>query len=267
MQYTFLNNLIKKLRYLRYAERTIEVYCGYISEFLESEQIKDPYQVNIKQVEKYLLEYTYSSITQQNQVISALKCFSKHVLKRSKVNIDKIERPRSKKRLQPVIPRETVLKVLPAIKNLKHRTVITLAYSCALRVSEIINLKWDYIIRDEMIIEIKNSKGKDRIVPINDNLVELLIEYWKQYKTSSYVFSGAGWRTQYSASSCNNIVKQAFGNRYRFHSLRKSASTHLYELGNDLAKIQDLLGHKSSETTRVYVNSGYKSIHYLTELF
>lgn len=267
MRQKFLNNLIKKLRYKRYAKRTIDVYVSYISEFLDRENVRDPYQVSIKNIEEYLLSYTYTSCPQQNQIISSLKCYAKFVLKRSDVNISKIERPKSQKRLQPVIPRETIIKVLPNIKNLKHKTIITLAYSCALRVSEVVNLQWKHVLRDEMIIEIKNSKGgKDRIVPINDNIILLLTEYWKQYRTNNYLFSGSSTSDKYSPQSCNAIVKSAFGSRYRFHSLRKSASTHLYELGDDLAKIQDLLGHNSSETTRIYVNSGTKSIHHLTQL-
>lgn len=267
MRSNFLNTLIKKLRYKNYAERTIEIYTGYILEFLNASKTNDPYQVSTTQIESYLLNYTYTSVSQQNQVISSLKCFAKIVLNRSSINISKIERPRKTIVQQPVIPYAVILDKLPKIENIKHRTILTIAYSCALRVSEVINLQWKHIRREEMIIEIKDSKGgKDRIAPLTNTLIVLLTQYYKEYKTSSYIFSGTGWRPQYSATSCNSIMKYVFGSRYRFHSLRKSCATHLYEAGNDLARIQDLLGHSKIETTRIYVKDGAKSLHHLTQL-
>jgi integrase/recombinase XerD len=262
-----LNVLVKKLRNKAYAERTIEVYVSYIVEFILCQKIKDPYQVTTSQIEGYLLDYNYSSRSQQNQIISALKCFAKYFLNRAQIHLDKIERPRKETKIQPIIPRELIIEKLPQIENIKHRSIITLAYGCALRVSEVIALQWKHIIRDERIIEIKSSKGaKDRIVPISDSMIKLLELYWQDYKTKTYIFSGAGWRPQYSPASCNAIVKQIFGNRYRFHSLRKSSATHLYELGNDIGKIQDLLGHSKTDTTRIYVKTTIKSIKQLTEL-
>lgn len=258
---------IKKLRYKRYAERTIETYTFYLKEFLETERIKDPYQVSLIQITNYLENKTYSSISKQNQVIGSLKLFAKYILGKAQVHLDKIERPRKSKSFQPVIPRQVILEQLSKIENLKHKMILTLGYACGLRVSEILSLQWKHINRDEEIILIQSAKGnKDRIVPINEIIIQLLENYWHQYKTKTYVFSGQDWRHQYSATSCNQLVKNYIGKEYRFHSLRKSCATHLYELGNDLAKIQDLLGHKNEKTTRIYVKESSASIKQLTEL-
>jgi integrase/recombinase XerD len=258
---------IKKLRYKRYAERTIEVYEWYLKEFLLSQKIKDPYQVSLLQITNYLENRKYSSVSQQNQVIGSLKLFAKYILDKKQVHLDKIERPRKTKSFQPIIPRDYILKCINNIENVKHKTIITLGYACGLRVSEIINLQWQHIDRVEEIIIIKCSKGfKDRIVPINETIITLLEAYWYEYKTKHYVFTGQDWRPQYSATSCNTLVKKHIGKQYRFHSLRKSCATHLYELGDDLAKIQDLLGHKNEKTTRIYVKESSKSIKHLTEL-
>lgn len=257
----------KKLRYKRYSERTIEVYKCYLQEFLLSQNIKDPYNVSLSKIINYLENRTYTSVSQQNQIIGSLKLFAKYILGKAQIHLDKIERPRKVVKHQPVIPRELILKNISLIENIKHKTILTLGYACGFRVSEIINLTWENINRKEEIIHIKSSKGnKDRIVPINQTIIQLLESYWHQYKTNTYVFSGLDWRPQYSATSCNNLVKKYIGKQYRFHSLRKSCATHLYELGNDLAKIQDLLGHKNEKTTRIYVKESYKSIKQLTEL-
>ena len=258
---------IKKLRYKRYAERTIETYACYFKEFLEVENIKDPYQISLLKITNYLENRSYSSVSQQNQVIGCLKLFAKYILGKAKVHLNKIERPRKQVSIQPVIPREYLLERIGNIKNIKHKTIIILGYACGLRVSEIINLQWKHIDRVEEIILIKCSKGfKDRIVPINQVIIDLLETYWYEYKTTMYVFTGQDWRPQYSPTSCNQLVKNHIGKQYRFHSLRKSCATHLYELGDDLAKIQDLLGHKNEKTTRIYVKESSKSIKHLTSL-
>lgn len=257
----------KKLRYKRYAERTIETYVFYLKEFLEIENIKDPYQVSLLKITNYLENRKYSSVSKQNQIIGSLKLFARYILNKKEVHLNKIERPRKIESLQPIISRELIVSAIDNISNIKHKTIITLGYACGLRVSEIINLKWKHIDRDQEIILIKCSKGfKDRIVPINTAIINLLENYWNEYKTKSYVFKGQDWRQQYSPTSCTAIVKKYIGVKYRFHSLRKSCATHLYDLGNDLAKIQDLLGHKNEKTTRIYVKESHKSIKNLTEL-
>lgn len=256
-----------KLRFKRYAERTIETYVFYLKDFLENKNIKDPYQVSLFQITNYLENRAYTSISQQNQIIGSLKLFAKYILGKKQVHLNKIERPRKKKSYQPVIPREIITNSISKIANVKHKTIIVLGYACGLRVSEIINLKWEHVNREEELILIKCSKGqKDRLVPINSFIIDLLERYWYQYKPKVYVFNGQNSRLQYSSSSCNSLVKTYIGKTYRFHSLRKSCATHLYELGDDLAKIQDLLGHKNEKTTRIYIEDSSKSIKQLTQL-
>jgi integrase/recombinase XerD len=258
---------MRKLRYKRYAERTIEVYTHYLQEFFKNENIKDPHQVSQKQIEDYLENRNYKSTSQQNQIIGSLKLFAKYILGKSQVHLDKIERPRKVTHKQPVIPRNHILQVLPRIANLKHRSIIALGYGCGLRVSEVISLKWKDIDRDQGVILVRDGKGaKDRYTPISEGIIDMLIAYFREYKTKQYVFTGQDWRQQYSPSSCTAIVKKYIGKKYRFHSLRKSFATHLYDAGNDLAKIQDALGHKNEKTTRIYVETSIDSARNLTSL-
>lgn len=105
-----------------------------------------------------------------------------------------------------------------------------------------------------MVIYIKNAKGrKDRIVPLSQNILHLLREYFKQYRPKEYLFNGQ-FDIKYSAKSCNEIVKKYFGNEYHFHQLRHSFATALLEQGTDLRIIQKLLGHANSKTTEIYTH-------------
>lgn len=129
-----------------------------------------------------------------------------------------------------------------------------LAYSVGLRVSEVINLKLTDIDSQRMVILIKNGKGKkDRIVPLSENVLKTLREYFKKYRPKKYLFEGQN-RDTYSATSCNKIVKNYLGQSYHFHTLRHSSFTSMLEAGTDLRLIQKIAGHASSKTTEIYTH-------------
>ena len=242
----------KKLKVLNYSNRTIEIYLHYIDKFLQS-QDKSCLHLNSKDFQNYINNYKFSSISQQNQIISAIKFLYERVLNK-KYNKVFFERPRKEKHLPQIIDSEKLLISISKIKNLKHKSIISLAYSVGLRVSEIINLKIKDIDSKRMIINIIQSKGKkDRVVPLSKNLLKLLRKYYVQYKPDTYLFNGQN-NIKYSSTSCNKIVKKYIGKTYSMHSLRHSTATYLLESGVDLRIIQKILGHKSNKTTEIYTH-------------
>lgn len=153
-----------------------------------------------------------------------------------------------------VIEGEFIKKQLSKIENLKHRAILTLTYSVGLRVSEIVNLKISDIDSKRMLIHIKNAKGrKDRIVPLSQNVLELLREYFKKYKSKEFLFNGQN-SLQYSIGSCQKIYKKYIDNESSIHTLRHSSFTNLLESGTDLRIIQKIAGHSSSRTTEIYTH-------------
>ena len=97
-----LNIFERKLRIKNYSERTITTYLFYSKQFLINTGTKDAYQLSIKSLDLYLQNYKYTSISQQNQIINALKLFYKYVLNKSDIHLSKIERPRKQKYLPKV---------------------------------------------------------------------------------------------------------------------------------------------------------------------
>lgn len=76
-------------------------------------------------------------------------------------------------------------------ENLKHKVILSLLYSAGLRVSELINLKWQHIDRSRLVINIIAAKGnKDRQVMLTPSIVPLLEKYWNEYKSKEYVLNG-----------------------------------------------------------------------------
>lgn len=249
-----------KLKYLNYSERTIQIYLHYISKFLNSVSNINPSRLTSKDYQNYLNNFYFTSISQQNQIINAIKFFYEKVLEKKYGKID-FQRPKREKRLPQIIDKEFLLNKISKIENIKHKSILSLAYSVGLRVSEVINLKISDIDSKRMIINIHQAKGrKDRIVPLSENILKLLREYYIVYKPIEYLFNGQNL-IQYSPESCNKLVKNYLGNEYHFHLLRHSCFTTLLESGTDLRIIQKLAGHSSSKTTEIYTHVSTAVLH------
>jgi site-specific recombinase XerD len=245
-----LENYRNFLKVKNYSINTIQNYTSTVEQFLIYHN-KSGLHLTQKDFDKFLYSKNFSSISQQNIYISALILFYKHILK-SKITKINLVRPRNEKHLPQIIDKDKILLSISQIKNLKHKSIISISYSVGLRVSEVINLKITDIDSNRMIIHIKNGKGrKDRIVPLSQNILELLREYYKQYKPKEYLFNGQN-KQKYSSGSCNSIVKRYIGKEYHFHLLRHSCFTHLLEDGVDCHLIKRIAGHKDIKTTEGY---------------
>lgn len=243
-----------KLRYKNYSKNTIKVYKQTLYQYFKETNYKDPYAITTKSIIDYLEHKSFTSVSQQNQFIGCLKLFARYILDKKDIHLDKIERPRSEKKLPKIIEKEFLLNQLEKIENKKHKALLTLVYSTGMRVSEVCNLKQSDIDSKRMIITIRQSKGrKDRIVPLTQKVLDLLRDYHRDYRPKEYVFNGQ-FSLQYSDRSCNQIVKKYIGPEYHIHLLRHSNATALLEAGTDLRIIQKHLGHSSSKTTEIYTH-------------
>jgi site-specific recombinase XerD len=248
-----INICEEKFIYLNYSPRTRDNYMSYIKSFLESLGDKQIIHCNSNDFQSYLDSYKFTSVSQQNQVINSIRFLYKEILgkKYDKVSF---KRPRKEKKLPKVIDGEFIKSKLSKIENLKHRAILTLTYSIGLRVSEIVNLKIEDIDSKRMLIHIKNAKGKkDRILPLSQTVLELLREYFKEYRPNEYLFNGQS-SLQYSIGSCQKIYKKYIDSNSSIHTLRHSSFTNLLESGTDLRIIQKIAGHSSSKTTEIYTH-------------
>lgn len=240
------------LKFKNYSDNSIKIYLHYCALFLNSFN-KDVYHISQAEANNWLLNYKYTSVSQQNQIISSVKFIYKYIVRCELSNIN-IERPRKEKHLPKVIDKDFLLNRISKIQNLKHKAIISLTFGTGMRVSEICNLKISDVDSNRMTITIYQAKGKkDRIVPLSHKNLELLREYYLAYKPKDYLFNGQ-FQLKYSPTSCNAIVKQYLGKDYHFHLLRHSYATTLLESGVDLRYIQNLLGHNSSKTTERYTH-------------
>jgi site-specific recombinase XerD len=243
----------EKFIYLNYSPKTKQNYLAHIKSFLNNLGDKQIIHCNSNDFQSYLNNYQFTSTSQQNQIINSIRFLYREVLgkKYDKVNF---KRPKTEKKLPRVIDGETIKDRLSKIENKKHRSILTLTYSVGLRVSEVINIKIEDIDSKRMLIHIKNAKGrKDRVLPLSQNVLNLLREYWKEFKPTNYLFNGKPGE-KYSVASCQKIYKKYIDENSSIHTLRHSAFTNLLENGTDLRIIQKMAGHSSSKTTEIYTH-------------
>lgn len=259
----------------RYSPNTIKTYTEALKSFLLFFKDKPVAEITNQDVicynNQFILQNNLSS-SYQNQIVNAIKLYFTTVLD-TKIEIDKIHRPRREKVLPNVLSKEEVKQILNAHTNLKHKTMLSLIYSCGLRCGELLALQPFHIDSKRNIVLLKNAKGKkDRIVPLSPKILEMLREYYILFRPVFYLFEGVNSGEPYSEKSLQSVLKQALKKAgvtkpVSLHWLRHSFATHLLESGTDLRFIQELLGHNSSKTTEIYTHVSTKSIQQIKSPF
>lgn len=245
-----------ELRLRNYSRRTIESYLGCLSDYFKyiKNVTKNP---DVALIKKYLLEKQARGQSPQtiNLHLNAIKYFYREIFK-SPAPID-LKFAKTSNKLPVVLSRAEIEKIIGAIRNEKHRLLISLSYGSGLRVSESVNLKVRDVNLDELTLHIKAAKGnKDRITVFPEKLKADLAELMALQHGNEYLFESerGGKLTERSAQKVfeNALRKSGIQKNASFHSLRHSFATHLLENGVDVRYVQSLLGHQNIRTTQIY---------------
>jgi len=255
------NDYLEKLVQKRYSKNTINTYSTYFKDFINEFKNQNITSLSKDKINSYILKLIKQnniSASQQNQRINAIKFYYEKVLGRNKQYYE-LHRPRKEHKLPKVLSKNEIKNILNSCNNLKHKCILMLIYSAGIRRSELINLQVIDIDSKRMVVNINGAKGKkDRISLLSNNLLQLLRQYYKEYKPQKFLFEGQTGG-KYSPTSVENILKKAtlkagIKKNVTPHMLRHSFATHLLEQGTDLRYIQELLGHNSSKTTEIYTH-------------
>ena len=153
----------------------------------------------------------------------------------------------------------------------RNRAIIEVLFSCGLRVSELVNLKWSQLYADERYLRILGKGSKERLVPISNTALREIENYlpWRNSLKikpgeEDYVFLNRRGshltrvmvlimlKTQAEEAGIKKTISP--------HTLRHSFATALLEGGADLRVIQALLGHESIGTTEIYTHLSMQAL-------
>lgn len=256
---------VNEMKRRNYSQNSIDTYSGNLSIFFNHFKDKEhPLHVNESELKAFLAQFTEPNT--QRSIHSSVKLFY-DICMGQKNKFKYIPYCKKSRKLLVVLSIEEIQRMFSACENLKHKVILSLLYSAGLRVSELINLKWNDIDRSRMIINVIQAKGKkDRQVMLAPALIPLLEKYYREYKSVIYVLNGQGDLAQYSERSVGEVVKQLAekagikNKRVYTHLLRHCSFTHLVEAGTDINLIQKLAGHSSVKTTMMYCHISHNLI-------
>jgi site-specific recombinase XerD len=177
------------------------------------------------------------------------------------LNLHKIPCHRKQRRFPDILTRKEVYALFDACDNLRDKAILMTMYSAGLRVSEAANLKVSDVDSQKMQLLIRNGKGgKDRFAILSQACLDVLREYWKQYRPTEWLFYSRNQTgTHITSRAMQNVFRKykdqaGIAKKVTSHSLRHAFATHLLEDGVSIFHIKQLLGHSDISTTCFYLH-------------
>jgi len=149
-------------------------------------------------------------------------------------------------------------------KSQRYYLIVRLLYSTMARVSELCNIKIKDIDFDRGYLRLKGKGNKERIVPVDQKTLNLFREHLSNritYDSDEYLLVNTRNQKLSPRVVQNDIksIKEKCGfpdsKIMTPHVFRHTGATHLRRSGMDISELQDILGHSSPNTTRIYAKN------------
>ncbi len=221
-----------------------------------------PEDISDDEIKEYLTALALSSKSPSRSsfkhMVYGLRYYFRHIgLNKRAVALPSLK---NDTKLPVILNRSELKELFKTPKLLKHRIILTLAYSAGLRSQELIKLKISDIDFERKTIHIRQSKyKKDRIVPLSNYIAQGLKKYLAVEHPDTWLFNGKEPDGKYSSKGLSWVMRETLKKtkiekKVNLHSLRHSYATHLLEEGVNIVTIKQLLGHATIQTTMIYLH-------------
>lgn len=255
----YINDINKLLEYLKQTTKGItpeKVKLAHLKGFIE--------WLNDKGV----------SPRTQARTISGIKSFYKYLLIEEKVISDPtalLEPPKIGRKLPDILTTEEIDALIGAIdvekpEGQRNKAIVETLYSCGLRVSELVSLKYSNVFFDDGYVKIEGKAEKERLVPLSKSAITEINKYIEEYRDGLRIASndedilflnrrGKRLSRVMIFTIIKNLAdKVKLNKKISPHTFRHSFATHLIDSGADLRAVQEMLGHESILTTEIYTH-------------
>ncbi|MFX1363806.1 MAG: site-specific tyrosine recombinase/integron integrase [Promethearchaeota archaeon] len=149
-------------------------------------------------------------------------------------------------------------------KSERYYMIVRLLYSTMARVSELCNIKIRDIDFERGYIQLRGKGNKERIVPVDQKTLEIFKEYLKNriiYDSEEYLLVNTRnqkLNPRVVQADIKTIKEKCGFSESKIitpHVFRHTGATHLRRSGMDISELQDILGHSSPNTTRIYAKN------------
>ncbi|MDX9714793.1 MAG: site-specific tyrosine recombinase XerD [Dissulfurispiraceae bacterium] len=200
--------------------------------------------------------------------ISSIRVYARFLVTTKNLPEDPTETLRTPKkwdRLPKALSVDDIVKLLSVnFKSavfVRDAAMLELMYSSGLRVSEVLNLKFNDINFDAGFLRVVGKGSKERVVPINSRAVAGIKRYMEELRPQ--LLKGRQSHYLFITSRAKPMTRQRFWQALKKfgaaasleispHTIRHSFATHLLEGGADLRSVQKMLGHSDIATTQIY---------------
>ncbi len=275
------NILIKYKSYLLLEKglsaNSVEAYMDDVNKlvrYFDTENLKVT-EITLDHLQQFVAQLYDLGINARSvaRVLSGVRSFFNYLILDGYIQNDPtelLETPKIGLKLPVVLSLEEIENLLKKIdvstkEGQRNRTIIEVLYSCGLRVSELIGLKFSDMFLDEGFLRIEGKGGKQRLVPISHTAIKEINKYLMDRKqmevkkgSENYVFlSKRG--TPISRIMIFHFIKEyaakeGIKKNISPHTFRHSFATHLLEGGANIRAIQQMLGHEKITTTEIYTH-------------
>lgn len=259
---------------------TVQAYRNDLTQLLNFVQIEKPYLAQWSRVDKPLLitflshlanrEYTAASISRK---VAVIKTFFHFLLHHRLISDDPsamLPAPHVEKKMPQILSLDEIARLLAcpsrenSPKGLRDTAILELFYATGMRVSEIVSLDVADVDLKESAVVCSKSSSIKRTIPITPHAAEAIKTYLQHGRpiippalNEQALFlnpHGERLTRQGLWLIIKECVKQV-GIKIPVtpNTLRHSFAVHLLNRGEDVARVQQLLGHTNAATTQAYV--------------
>jgi len=207
------------------------------------------------------------------RILSSLRRFYGYYIRENSITVDPTALIKSPHIGQPLPKSLSELDVellldSPEVTNalgFRDRTMLEMLYATGLRVSELVNLKFEQISFRQGVVRIIGKGNKERLVPVGEEAMSWLENYMTQARKT--ILGERQCDYLFVTNRGDNMTRQAFWHIIKRHAkkaqinkelsphtLRHAFATHLLNHGADLRVVQLLLGHSDLSTTQIYTH-------------
>lgn len=235
---------------------TIEKYLRDVRSFYTFIKKQNITKELVMQYKKHLIENGYA-ICSINSMLASLNCLLDFLeLSNCKVKNIKMQRKIYSSE-EKELTKSEYLRLLDTSKNNKRLQMILITIcSTGIRVSELQYFTVEAVKQGEITV---NCKGKNRTIIVPNKLKNKLLYYSKLSNIKSgVIFKTKNGKPMNRSNIWHEMKKlcrkaNVKPSKVFPHNLRKLFARTFYSIEKDIAKLADILGHSSIDTTRIYI--------------
>lgn len=262
------------------SNHTIQAYQADLQKFIhhfQIQKIEELQKLNYQQIQQYLMslqvDYELNNYSIHRN-LSSLNTFFKWLEMEewiTKNPFELIDRPKIYRSIPEVLSLYEIDLILEQCNMndplaIRNRAMIELAYSCGLRVSELVEFTYQNYFPEEEFIRIIGKGNKERLIPLGQSAIkyiQIYLENVRNHQTPTKGNEGYLFLNRRGKKLTRNMFfliikdlaqKAGINKTISPHTFRHSFATHLIENGADLRAVQEMLGHSSITTTEIYLH-------------